>query len=143
PMNPSRRVRLLAAPLLAAGACRVFPSQGTGAGAALAGPGLASTDLVTGDPVLAREVSIRDLAEANAGGLRTVVFELVNRSGRELLFEYRFQWTDAEGLQIEDSQRVWTPIVLAAAGRVPMRTSAPRPGAARWTLEVRPPPGSR
>ncbi|HKB16724.1 MAG TPA: DUF1425 domain-containing protein [Planctomycetota bacterium] len=142
-MNPSRRVRFLAAPLLAAGACGILPSQETGAGAALAGTGLASTDLVTGDPVLARAVAIRDLAEAEGGGLRTVAFELVNRSGRELLFEYRFQWTDAEGLEIEDSGRVWTPIVLAAAGSVPMRTSAPRPGAGRWTLEVRPPPDSR
>jgi uncharacterized protein YcfL len=142
-MNPSRRVRLLAAPLLAAGACRVLPSQGTGAGAAPDGAGFASTDLVTGDPVLARAVSIRDLAAVDGGGLPAVVFELVNRSGGELRFEYRFQWTDAEGLEIEDPQRVWTPIVLAAPGSVPMRTSAPRPGAVRWTLEVRPPPGSR
>jgi uncharacterized protein YcfL len=142
-MNPSRRVRLLAAPLLAAGACRVLPAPGAGTGASLAGPGYASTDLMIGDPVLARAVSIRDLADADWGGLRTVLFELVNRSGLELRFEYRFQWTDAEGLEIEDPQRVWTPIVLAAPGSVPMRTSAPRPGAARWTLEVRPPPGSR
>ncbi|HET6202533.1 MAG TPA: DUF1425 domain-containing protein [Planctomycetota bacterium] len=132
------KVRVLAFLLLGFAGCSGIGIRGPRARGELVAPALPSTDLVTGDPVLARAVAVRDVESAVRGGLLAVSFELVNRSADELLFEYRFDWTDAEGTRIEDPSGTWTPIVLAGSGAAPVRASAPGPGAVRWTLGVRP-----
>jgi len=95
------------------------------------------TDVVVGDSGLARDVTITNSRVRRAGDLLEVQFDVVNRRRREMSFEYKFDWADAEGFKIPENVEPWTPITLGARESKPVRAVAPDPTATRWTLKVR------
>lgn len=95
------------------------------------------TDVVVGDSGLARDVTITHQRVRRAGDLLEVQFDLVNRRNREMAFEYRFEWADAEGFKVPEAVEHWNPITMGAREAKPVRAVAPDPSVTRWTLKVR------
>lgn len=64
---------------------------------------------------------------------------LENVTGGPLAFEYRWEWTDADGFQLGDTLSNWQPGVVNAKERKMMSAAGPGPSAVNFRLHVREP----
>ncbi len=106
-----------------------------------AGPaGVSSRQIEINDRFIERtvsfgEVSIKPLA---AAGMYEAQVNLANGSDRDVAFEYRFIWYDAQGFELSQVTS-WLPAVLGAKEAKWFRSSAPAPDVASFKLMVRKP----
>lgn len=81
------------------------------------------------------DVSLRPLGQGNDFEAQVM---LKNESKRDLSFEYRFMWYDAEGYELS-SLTAWIPVRLGAKEPKGFRSPSPGPNAASFKFMVRKP----
>jgi uncharacterized protein YcfL len=65
--------------------------------------------------------------------------ELENTSRGEQSFEYRWEWTDAQGFQLGDTLSSWQPGFIGGKDRKLLSGVGPGPGAVNFRLSIRKP----
>lgn len=68
-----------------------------------------------------------------------VQVELENTSRGEQSFEYRWEWTDADGFQLGDTLSSWQPGFLGGKERKLLTGVGPGPAAVNFRLSIRKP----
>lgn len=106
-----------------------------------AGPaGVSSRQVEINDRFIERTAGFGEVAvkSLDAVGLYEARVVLVNDSGRDAAFEYRFIWYDAQGFELPQVTS-WLPAALGAGETKGFRSASPGPGAASFKLMVRRP----
>jgi uncharacterized protein YcfL len=62
---------------------------------------------------------------------------LENETRGDLAVEYRWEWTDADGFQLNDTLSSWQPLVIGGRQRALVTGVGPTAGAADFRLYVR------
>ncbi len=106
-----------------------------------AGPsGVSSKQLEINDRFIERNVSFGDISirPLDTAGLYETQVILANESDRDVAFEYRFAWYDAQGFELSQVTS-WLPAVLGAKEAKGFRSTTPGAGAVSFKLMVRKP----
>lgn len=88
---------------------------------------------------LGRKLVYGDVATRREGLLFLVQVTLENKSKSAVNFEYRWEWTDAEGFQVADTLSSWQPGVINGRERKLLSATSPGPAAANFRLYLRSP----
>ncbi len=64
---------------------------------------------------------------------------LENTARSDQPFEYRWEWTDADGFQLGDTLSSWQPGYIAGRGQKLLTGTGPGPGAVNFRLYIRRP----
>jgi uncharacterized protein YcfL len=92
---------------------------------------------ITSDGTLNQRAAIVRLNESTVGnGLLKVQAELRNRTNDRQLVNYRFDWVDAAGMQIDTSLSKWQQLSLAAKENKLISAVAPTPDAVDFRLSL-------
>jgi uncharacterized protein YcfL len=97
------------------------------------------------DPVPRNEVVIRqgmpirfgDVLKRQQQRILQVQVALSNTSSADQTFEYRWEWTDADGFQLGDTLSSWQPGFVAGGGQKLLTNSGPGPSAVNFRLYIR------
>ena len=105
-------------------------------------PGPATTErVIIGTAALGREITYGDVITRREGMLLHVQVAIENQTKHTVDFEYRWEWTDAEGFQLGDTLSAWQPAVVNGKERKLMTGVGPGPAAANFRLHIRKPEG--
>jgi uncharacterized protein YcfL len=105
-------------------------------------PGPATSErVVVGSAALGREITYGDVITRREGLLLHAQVTLENQSKHTVNFEYRWEWTDAEGFQLGDALSSWEPGAINGKERKLMTGVGPGPAAANFRLYIRAPGG--
>lgn len=97
--------------------------------------------VIIGSPALGKELTFGDVVSRREGLLLHVQVALENQSKHTVDFEYRWEWTDADGFQLGDTLSAWQPTVVNGRERKLLRGVGPGPAAVNFRLYVRKPEG--
>ncbi|MBI3782880.1 MAG: YcfL family protein [Deltaproteobacteria bacterium] len=99
----------------------------------------ASERVVIGSPGLARDLKFGDVVTREEGLLLHVQVSLENDTKSAVNFEYRWEWTDADGFQLGDTLSAWQPGFVNGGERKLLGSVGPGPAARNFRLYVRRP----
>ncbi|MFN2426509.1 MAG: YcfL family protein [Candidatus Binatia bacterium] len=140
-------IRPVAAPLLALAALPALlmfvALQGCSTGAS----NTIDVGIGTGEPSrvtinssgLKRRIAFGNVVTRQEGLLQRGQVALENRTGGTLAFEYRWEWTDADGFQMGDTLSSWQPGIINGKERKMMSSVGPGPRAVNFRLYLREP----
>ncbi|MDD2900596.1 MAG: YcfL family protein [Desulfuromonadaceae bacterium] len=83
------------------------------------------------------DLQIVDLRSVQAGDLMRAQATLRSRDGDTLQFQYRFDWYDAGGLEINSGSGSWKPVLLTGRETKTVQGVAPDPRAKEFKLKIR------
>lgn len=92
-----------------------------------------------GSASLAREITYGDVITRREGLLLHAQVVLKNTTKHKVNFEYRWEWTDAEGFQLGDTLSAWQPAVINGQEQKLITGVGPGPAAANFRLYIRRP----
>lgn len=131
-------ILLLVLPLLSAalGGCR------TGVNVIEPARPTASADIVLDkrvilDRALADNLQVEYLNQAFTGDLRTVQATVRNTTGRSIQFQYRWDWTDLDGMHLPSPASTWVVRALNPGESTSLTATAPTPRAADFRFQIR------
>lgn len=138
-----KRVGFLAAGVLLAGltGCASSASnvlEGSSDVRPPSGPELSERVIISASG-LGRKLVYGDVSTRREGLLLRVQVALENKSKSAVNFEYRWEWTDAEGFQLGDTLSSWQPAVINGRERKLLSATGPGPAAANFRLYLRSP----
>ncbi len=128
------RAALGLALLLLAGAC---VSKGTSQDTYVGGEG-AETEKIGGTSGISNSLEMVGIRSERRDGRLFVQFELHNKRGSNLAFEWTVEWFDDAGFRIDWPQH-WAPTALGGKGYEIISLTGPTPNASSWRLAVRKP----
>ena len=100
-------------------------------------PTIVDDGRITYDGSLKDRARIVRLNEATVGnGLTKIQAEIQNTTDVRQLVNYRFDWVDQDGMQINTPLSSWTAVSLAAKERKLISATAPTPDAADFRLSL-------
>lgn len=85
------------------------------------------------------DLEIVDLRSAMANDMMRVQATLRSRDRDTLTFEYRFEWYDANGIELGMGTSAWKPLLLYGKETKNIQASAPDPRAREFKLKLRAP----
>ena len=85
------------------------------------------------------DLQIVDMRSVLAGDLMKVQATLRSRDKDTLLFQYRFEWYDAGGLEINSGAGSWKPLLLNGRETKTVQAAAPDARAKEFKLKIREP----
>jgi uncharacterized protein YcfL len=85
------------------------------------------------------DIQIVDVKSAMAGDFMRVQATLRSKDRDTLPFQYRFDWYDASGLEINSGAGSWKPLVLYGRESKTIQAVAPDPRAKEFKLKIREP----
>ena len=88
---------------------------------------------------LKRDIQIVDVKSAMAGDILRVQATLRSKYKDTLPFQYRFEWYDAGGLEINSGAGSWKPLILNGRETKTVQGVAPDPNAKEFKLKIREP----
>ncbi|MFA5206708.1 MAG: YcfL family protein [Lentisphaeria bacterium] len=139
----SRWFTALAAGCLLAGAaagCR-YGTAGTQANAAVIatpdGGMTASKYVLINNSKLAAGIQVVDIRPAFANDLLQAQVTVVSKTSRTQKFQYKFQWYNAQGLEVEMDRSPWTPVTLVGNESKTIGATAPNPGVREFRVNIR------
>lgn len=88
-------------------------------------------------PPLDRSLAVIDARARWEGMIRRVEVTVENRTAAPLGVEYRWEWTDADGFEVGETQASWQPAVVDARGEKTIGESGPGPSATTFNLRLR------
>lgn len=92
-----------------------------------------------GSSTLARHVEVVEPRSVRVEDGRLLAqFDVMNRRSSQLRVEYKVEWFDAAGFEVETIEN-WTPVVIGGKGSETVTLSAPTPSVVRWRVQVRRP----
>lgn len=80
---------------------------------------------------------VTEVSATNQNGRLRAQVSAVNRTQRDLQLEYRFRWTNGEGMEIDTRTAVWAPLAVNATERAQIQGVAPQASATDFILDVR------
>ncbi len=88
---------------------------------------------------LAGDIQIVDVKSAMAGDILRVQATLRSKDKDTLPFQYRFEWYDAGGFEINSGSGSWKPLMLNGRETKTIQAVAPDPRAKEFKLKIREP----
>ena len=85
------------------------------------------------------DIQIVDVRSAMAGDIMRAQATLRSKDRDTLPFQYRFDWYDASGLEINSGAGSWKPLVLYGRESKTIQAVAPDPRAKEFKLKIREP----
>jgi len=142
----NRQIRcftVLAAGCLLAGSatgCR-YGSSGIQANAAVAqtpeGGVSTSKYVLINNTKLANGIQVVDLRQAFANDILQAQVTVVSKSSRTQNFQYKFQWYNAQGSEVEADRFPWTPVALYGFDSKSLSATAPNPTVREFRINIR------
>lgn len=86
---------------------------------------------------LARGVQVVDLASNFVGDLLRAQVSLVSKYSTTLAVQYKFQWFDAQGVEIAPDSLPWIPLLLNGNESKTVQAVAPNPSARTFKVSIR------
>ncbi len=91
------------------------------------------------DSGLKGDIQIVDVKSAMAGDIMRAQATLRSKDKDTLPFQYRFEWYDAGGLEINSGAGSWKPLILYGRENKTVQGVAPDPRAKEFKLKIREP----
>jgi uncharacterized protein YcfL len=85
------------------------------------------------------DIQIVDIKSAMAGDILRVQATLRSKDKDTMPFQYRFEWYDAGGLEINSGAGSWKPMILNGRETKTIQAVAPDPRAKEFKLKIREP----
>ncbi len=93
---------------------------------------------LAGESLLKRfQVEIEDYSSREVNGMLEAQVRGRNRTDRDIQFEYRYKWLDADGFEIDTQMSTWKPLNLHGRETAFMKGISPSPDAVDFQLVVR------
>lgn len=83
------------------------------------------------------ELQIVDIRTVQAGDIMRAQATLRSKENDTLQFQYRFDWYDAGGLEINSGSGSWKPVILGGRETKTLQSVAPDPRAKEFKLKIR------
>ena len=89
------------------------------------------------DKYLGDRLAVRRVIESTvSGNLLKIQVDLQNESRDRLTFNYRFEWYDLDGMQVQTPTSVWRPKTLLGKESTAVAAVAPNPRAKDFVLKL-------
>jgi uncharacterized protein YcfL len=85
------------------------------------------------------DIQIVDVKSAMAGDMMRAQATLRSKDKDTLPFQYRFEWLDANGIEINSGSGSWKPLILNGRESKTIQAVAPDPRAKEFKLKIREP----
>jgi uncharacterized protein YcfL len=85
------------------------------------------------------DIQIVDVKSAMAGDIMRAQATLRSKDKDTLPFQYRFDWYDASGIEINSGSGSWKPLILNGRESKTIQAVAPDPRAKEFKLKIREP----
>ena len=85
------------------------------------------------------DIQIVDVKSAMAGDIMRAQATLRSKDRDTLPFQYRFEWFDASGFEINSGSGAWKPLLLNGRESKTIQAVAPDPRAKEFKLKIREP----
>jgi uncharacterized protein YcfL len=85
------------------------------------------------------DIQIVDIKSAMAGDIMRAQATLRSKDRDTLPFQYRFEWLDASGIEINSGSGSWKPLILNGRETKTVQSVAPDPRAKEFRLKIREP----
>ena len=85
------------------------------------------------------DIQIVDVKSALAGDMMRAQVTLRSKDRDTLPFQYRFEWYDAGGMEINSGAGSWKPLILYGRESKTVQSVAPDPRAKEFKLKIREP----
>lgn len=85
------------------------------------------------------DIQIVDIKSAMAGDIMRAQATLRSKDRDTLPFQYRFEWYDASGIEINAGSGSWKPLILNGREAKTIQAVAPDPRAKEFKLKIREP----
>jgi uncharacterized protein YcfL len=85
------------------------------------------------------DIQIVDVKSALAGNMMRAQATLRSKDRDTLPFQYRFEWYDANGMEINSGSGSWKPLILYGRESKTVQSVAPDPRAKEFKLKIREP----
>ncbi|MDD2856353.1 MAG: YcfL family protein, partial [Desulfuromonadaceae bacterium] len=92
-----------------------------------------SSDLLKGD------IEIVDAKSALAGDIMKAQVTLRSKDSDTIPFQYRFDWYDANGMEINSGSGSWKPLIIYGRESKTVQSVAPDPRGREFKLKIREP----
>ena len=86
---------------------------------------------------LAGDLKVIDMQSALAGNMMRAQATLKSKDGDTLSFQYRFDWYDASGMEINSGAGSWKPLIITGRETKTVQSVAPDPRAKEFKLKIR------
>ncbi len=86
---------------------------------------------------LAKGIQVVDLRQTFAGDILQAQVSVVSKSSRTQNFQYKFQWYNAQGIEVEADRFPWTPVVLSGMDSKSLSAVAPNPTVREFRVNIR------
>lgn len=96
-------------------------------------------NVVFNNSSLKGDIQIVDLKSAKAGDIMRAQATLRSKDRDTLPFQYRFDWYDASGFEINSGSGAWKPLILYGRESKTVQAVAPDPRAKEFKLKIREP----
>ncbi|SRR6266568_5317864 len=96
-------------------------------------------NVVFNSSVLKGDIQIVDVKSAMAGDIMRAQATLRSKDRDTLPFQYRFEWYDAGGIEINSGAGSWKPLILYGRETKTIQAVAPDPRAKEFKLKIREP----
>jgi uncharacterized protein YcfL len=113
--------------------------EGTaGGGIAPDGAPTQSKFVIVNNKRLARGIQVVDLGTARtANDLLRAWVTIVSKYNKTLMFQYKFSWFDAQGMEIDPEARAWIPVTLYGNETKTLQATAPTSAATKFKIKIR------
>lgn len=88
---------------------------------------------------LAGDVQILDMQSALAGDIMRAQATLKSKDSDTLSLQYRFEWYDSKGMEINSGSGAWKPLIIYGKESKTVQGVAPDPRAKEFKLKIREP----
>lgn len=96
-------------------------------------------NVVFNNSSLKGDIQIVDVKSAMAGDMMRAQATLRSKGRDTLPFQYRFDWYDASGIEINSGAGSWKPLILYGRESKTIQAVAPDPRAKEFKLKIREP----
>ncbi len=93
--------------------------------------------VVINNQELARGIQVVDLRSVYVDEYLKADVSVVNKYNRTLNVQYKFQWFDARGMEVDPGSTAWTPLVLYGNESKSIQGVAPNPTAVEYKIHIR------
>ncbi|MFA4945217.1 MAG: YcfL family protein [Lentisphaeria bacterium] len=128
--------------LAAAAGCRAPQTAGMEAGGTISATPEGDTQMtkfvVINNQKLARGLQVVDARHTFANDILHASITIVAKGSRDLQFQYKFAWFNANGMEVEADRYPWTPVVVHGFESKTLQAVAPNPSVREFRLKIRP-----
>jgi uncharacterized protein YcfL len=96
-----------------------------------------SKKIIYNSSSLAGDLQVIDMQSVQAGNLMRAQATLKSKDRDTLSFQYKFEWYDAGGIEINSGAGAWKPLLLTGRETKTIQSVAPDPRAKEFKLKVR------